>query len=195
MQWPDFDWKSVGNLVAGVAPTIAGALAGPFGPVASLAVTALIKAVGLGEDATPADLETALTSGKPELLLQLKQAEQDFQVKLKEADVDLERIYAGDRASARLRDVEFLKASRQNTRAQIMLICAGVSMVFMIAVLVVGPMLGLREDGLIVGAIITMLGNVSQWIAMAFNFEFGSTRGGQAKTDALVGLAATAKDT
>lgn len=105
MNWPEFDWAKIGNLVAGVAPTIAGALAGPFGPIASIAVTSLIKAVGLGDDATPEDLQSALLSGKPELLLQLRTAEQNFELELKRANIDLEKVYAADRDSARQREM------------------------------------------------------------------------------------------
>ncbi|TAN59644.1 hypothetical protein EPN18_10095 [bacterium] len=93
-----FDWKS---LVETVAPTLATALGGPLAGMATQAISAAV----LGKpDGTHDDLSAALESATPDTLLKLKQAEQDFAVKMKELDIDFERVSADDRKSARSRE-------------------------------------------------------------------------------------------
>ncbi len=179
MNWPDFDWKNIGNLVAGVAPTIAGALAGPFGPIASIAVSALIKAVGLGDDATPDDLQSALMSGKPELLLQLRAAEQQFQLDLKKADIDLERVYAGDRDSARRREI----AVKDRTPAVIStIVCMGFFGILGVMAFFVLPLE--NKD-----ALLLMIGFLGGSFTSVVSYYFGSSPGQQQRADALANLA------
>ncbi|HBR17275.1 MAG: hypothetical protein A3G39_01790 [Deltaproteobacteria bacterium RIFCSPLOWO2_12_FULL_43_16] len=96
---PNIDWKSI---VGSVAPTIATALGGPL---AGMAVNAISEAV-LGK---PNASETEVAEGiskanNPEMLLRLKEAEQAFAAKMKELDIDIEKIAAEDRASARQRE-------------------------------------------------------------------------------------------
>ncbi|MEW6670211.1 MAG: hypothetical protein AB1427_00825 [Thermodesulfobacteriota bacterium] len=94
----DFDWKKI---IKTVAPTLATALGGPL---AGMAVTTIATALGIdSSDPKQAESEIAkaVMSGNPEILLKLKQADQDFQVRLRELDIDLEKIYAEDRKSAR----------------------------------------------------------------------------------------------
>lgn len=92
------DWKGI---VGTVAPAIATALGGPL---AGLGVSALAGALGLGQDAGEEDLAQALAHPTPEQLLALKRAEMDFTARLKELDIDLERLAVADRSSARRRE-------------------------------------------------------------------------------------------
>jgi len=93
------DWKS---LVRNVAPTLATALGGPM---AGMALTVVSNAVLGKPDGTDSQINMAL-AGDPDLVLKLKTADLEFDVKMKELDIDLERINAEDRASARQRQVE-----------------------------------------------------------------------------------------
>lgn len=93
----DFDWKSV---VRTVAPGIATALGGPL---AGMAVKALGDAIGL-DAATEETIAAAIKGATPGDLLKVKQAEQEFQVKMRALDIDLVKIAAGDRDSARQRE-------------------------------------------------------------------------------------------
>ena len=93
------DWKS---LVRNVAPTLATALGGPM---AGMALTVVSNAVLGKPDGTDSQINMAL-AGDPNLVLKLKTADQEFDVQMKELDIDLERINAEDRASARQRQVE-----------------------------------------------------------------------------------------
>ena len=96
MAW---DWKGV---VGSVAPAIATALGGPF---AGMAVGALGKALGIGEDASETDVAAALRNPTQEQLLEIQKANLEFEQRMAELHVDLERIAAGDRDSARKREI------------------------------------------------------------------------------------------
>ena len=89
------DWKTV---VGAVAPVLATALGGPLAGVAAQAIS---NAVLGKHDGTPDEVAAAIASGGPDVLLKIKQADNDFALKLKELDIDLEKIAQGDRASAR----------------------------------------------------------------------------------------------
>ena len=82
-----------------IAPTAATLLGGPL---AGMAVDAIGKAVGLS-DATKDQVKEALTSGtiNAEQMAAIKQAEAELVLKVKQLDIDMEKIHAGDRASAR----------------------------------------------------------------------------------------------
>lgn len=98
----DFLKDALGVLGA-VAPKIATALGGPL---AGMAVQAVGAALGLSDDASKDDVLAAVAKATPEQLLALKKADQDFAVRMRELDIDLERIAAGDRDSARRRESE-----------------------------------------------------------------------------------------
>lgn len=87
------DFKSLGKTLLGtVAPTVAGALAGPG---AASAITGIEKIFGLdASKATQQEVETAISNATPEQQLQLKQLEWNFQLEKLKAE------YA-DTASAR----------------------------------------------------------------------------------------------
>lgn len=91
------------NIVRTVAPALATAIGGPLGGIAYRAISAVLT----GSEDTPEDqLIQAAQSATPEQLLALKKAEHDFAQKMKELDIDLERIASGDRDSARNREIK-----------------------------------------------------------------------------------------
>lgn len=95
--------KDITSIVATVAPTLATALGGPL---AGVATKAIAKAI-LGRDvASDDEVAQAIAGATPETLLALKKAEADFAVQMETLQVDLERIHAGDRDSARKREIE-----------------------------------------------------------------------------------------
>ncbi len=95
----NFDWKAV---VRTVAPTLASA----FGtPLAGMAASAILNAILPADAPKPVDadayLAQTLATATPEMLLQIKTAEQKFTVDLKTLGVDIERLGNEDRANAR----------------------------------------------------------------------------------------------
>ena len=94
-----FDWKGT---VATVAPTIATALGGPL---VGLATKALISVFGLGDGASDDEIAKAIQGATPEQLLALKKEEQAFVVRMRELDIEVDKLQADDRKSARDRAV------------------------------------------------------------------------------------------
>jgi hypothetical protein len=93
--------KSWLDIVATVAPSIATALGGPL---AGMAVGQLGKALGL-DDSSEESVSNAIISASPDDLLKMKEADLDFQKAMKAADIELVRISADDRNSARQRQI------------------------------------------------------------------------------------------
>lgn len=94
------NWKEI---VSTVAPGIATALGGPL---AGVAVRGIAGALLGDEDASEDAVAQAVLAASPEDLRKLKQAELTFAAKMKELEIDLERLHAGDRASARDRQIK-----------------------------------------------------------------------------------------
>jgi len=90
--------KTFGPLLGSVAPTIATALGGP---VAGIAVKALSGALFGHQDGTEDDIMSALANPNGDQLAALKKIDADFKTQMKSLDIDLERIAASDRDSAR----------------------------------------------------------------------------------------------
>ena len=88
--------KSVKGILGAVAPTIGTALGGPMGGMAAKMV-----AEALGVDNDPKKIEKAIQAATPEQLAELKQIDADFNVKMKELDVDLFALETADIQSAR----------------------------------------------------------------------------------------------
>ena len=87
-----------GKLVENVAPTIATAM---LGPVAGMAVKALSTALLGHGDGSEDDITNALANATPDQITALKKIDADFKVQMKKLDIDLVKIAADDRASAR----------------------------------------------------------------------------------------------
>lgn len=167
---------SLKQLVATVAPTLATLIGGPM---AGMAVKAIADAAGC--DNTPDAVTAALTGATPELLAKVKQADQDFISKMKSLDVDLTKIAADDRDSAR-------KAS-----------VAGGTLwpLFWLSILLVTVTLGAEIyvllDGypkavpeVVVGRILGLCDSVTM---IVLSFWYGTTKGSQAKDDTIKALA------
>ena len=84
------------NLIGAVAPTIGTALGGPMGSMAANMVADV-----LGCDPDPKKIEKAVQAATPEQLAEIKKIDADFEVKMKELDVDLYALETADIQDAR----------------------------------------------------------------------------------------------
>lgn len=103
----DFDWRGLAGKITSLAPTLGAALAPATGGgsvIVGAAIGALGKALGLPDGASPQQVDAALASATPDQLLAIKKADQDFQIQMRKLDVDLTKIAAEDRDSARKRE-------------------------------------------------------------------------------------------
>ena len=167
------DWKSI---VGAVAPTIGTALGGPLGGMAAQALT---SALGIKPDAKEVDIARAMASATPDQLLAIKKAEIEFQARMRELDIDLERIASEDRASARQREVQ---TRDWMPRILALLIVAG----FLATVLGVlsGHVEGLK-DPIMSTTVGTVIGFVSAKAEQVIAYYFGSSAGSRAKDNII----------
>lgn len=166
------------KIVGAVAPTLATAIGGPLGGMAMQVVSSVL---GLPTDSSEKDVEKALKQATPEQLLALKQADNDFAVRMKELDIDLERIAASDRDSARRREAQ---VRDWMPRVLAFVVVAG----FMATVFLVllGYVEGMK-DPLMATTVGTLIGFVSAKCEQVVAYYFGSSSSSQQKTQMLAG--------
>lgn len=172
-----FDWKS---LVKSVAPVLGTALGGPFGGMATKAISGAL--FGDEDPATGNKLITKISDAlqqDSEALVKLKAADQAFDTRMKELDIDIMEIDAKDRANART------MAQQTGLKPQIILATVYVIAfggvlfaVFSGAVDLVGPQLNMAN---------ILIGILSAGLVQIMNFFFGSSAGSKAKTDQMMG--------
>jgi hypothetical protein len=164
--------KTFGPLLGQVAPTIATALGGPL---AGMAVKTLSNVL-LGHDGgTAEDVASAMQSATPEQLADIKKIDADFKVRMRELDIDLERISSGDRDSARKMQMQ--------TNDWIPRILALLITVGFFGILVWMLIKGMPATG--TEALLMMLGALGTAWTGVVNFYYGSSAGSKAKTDAM----------
>ena len=151
-----------GKLIENVAPTIATALGGP---VAGMAVKALSTALLGHSDGSENDINAALQAATPEQILAIRKADNDFRIQLKQLDIDLAKIAADDRASARN-----LAAATQSYTPSILsyvtVVCWAVIQYYLFTHVIDGSM---RE------LIARVLGTLDGALMLVLSFWFGSS--------------------
>ena len=184
-----FDWK---GLVASVAPWIGTALGGPL---AGSATEAVCTAMGIEKDANEDTVSDALRGITPEQVVALRKADQDYQVRLRQAQYehieDLEKlndahaeVMAGidetDRESARGRE------EKTGDHWTPRLLAAVIVFGFLGCVYAVlsGSVAGLKDPS-VAGLFGTLVGYVSSKTDLVYAYFFGSSAGSDAKTQLL----------
>ena len=171
------------KLLATVAPWIATAVGGPLG---GMAVEAAANALGLTDKTTDA-IKTALGGATPEQMLALKQADQEFAMKMQALGfkqiTDLEMLAAGDRKDARAMQV----SKPSNVPAALSgLVTAGYF----------GILFGIMRGWLSINdsqALLLMLGSLTTAWGAVMAYWFGTTRDSGRKTELLAQAPAAEK--
>jgi len=157
-----------------IAPTVATVLGGPL---AGLAVEAIGTALGLS-DATKEKVEDILKGPMSgDQLAAIKQAEMALVAKMKELDIKLEEVHSGDRRSAR------------EMQAQVKSHIPGL-LAILITVGFFGILLGMLSGSLKASgnseALLIMLGALGAAWGSVVNFYYGSSKGSEDKTHAML---------
>tara|TARA_R100001591_G_scaffold21047_1_gene30006 strand:+ start:139 stop:618 length:480 start_codon:yes stop_codon:yes gene_type:complete len=84
------------NLVGTVAPTLGQAIGGPMG---GMAANMIADVLGCKNDSK--SIQQAMDNATPEQMLELKKAEADFEIKMKELEVDVFKLETEDIQDAR----------------------------------------------------------------------------------------------
>lgn len=167
----DFDWKGLLKTVAPTAATLIG------GPLAGMAVEAIAGAIGEPE-ATKEQIIEKLQAGTltAEQMAALKTAEANLKIKLRELDIDLEKIHAGDRASARDMATKTGDVWTPRVLAFVVLITWGVVQHHLLTAVVDSTM---RE------LVARLLGTLDAALMAVLYYYYGSSAGSAAKNEAL----------
>lgn len=165
------NWKAV---VKSLAPTIGAALGGP---VAGTAVKYLAGALLGDENATEQDIADTILSASPDQLLQLRSLENEFQVKMRQLDIDVFALEVDDRKSAREMGV------KTSLRPQMILSALFITGYFTLTwALFSGEVQmtqALEQTGVL------LLGVITAAIPQILQFWFGSSQGSKQKTEAM----------
>jgi hypothetical protein len=167
---------AIAGLAAEFLPGLVKHLAGDkAGEVAEKIGSAVTKMTGKDDP----DEASAILRANPDLVIALRRDMAAF-------EVELEKAYLADRQDARARDVAIHAMGRRNWRADIMLVCATASLVYIIYAIngSIGKISGevLAIFNMAIGALLKMIGD-------AFAFEFGSSRSSKDKDAAIIDLA------
>jgi hypothetical protein len=165
------DWK---GLVKGVAPTLATALGGPF---AGMAVKVLGEKLLGNTHATEDEVAEAVISSHPDKLLELRQIDNDFKLKMKAAGIDLEKVHQADRASARQ------MAAATSIGPQI-----GITVLFLTGYfgLITCLLLGIAKvPSDMRDVFLTLIGVLTAGVPQCLNFWLGSSSSSQRKDTAI----------
>ena len=156
--------KAAKELIATVAPTVASAFGGPL---AGVAVRKLLPILGLSDDASENEVNTAIQNATPEQLIALKKLDQEFKVQMKQLDIDLAKITTSDKDSARKREIE---TKDYTPRIRAYIICGlYVGVQYFLFTHVVDP--SMRE------MIMRALGTLDAILGLVFSYYFGSSIG------------------
>jgi hypothetical protein len=164
--------KNFGPLLGQLAPSIATALGGPL---AGVAVKTLSNALFGHENGTEEQISEAMASATPDQLAAIKKIDADFKVQMKSLDIDLERIAAGDRDSARKMQSE--------TKDWVPKVLAIVITLGFFGILIWMLLNGMPKTG--TEALLMMLGALGTAWTGVVNFYYGSSAGSKAKNDIL----------
>lgn len=160
--------STVGGLIKQVAPTIATALGGPL---AGLATKTLSEALLGNSDGSPDEIAAALGNATPDQLAKLREIDANFKVTMKKLDIDLAQIDAGDRDSARKREIQTLDKTP--------MILAGVVCFGFFGTLIGLMLYGLPQKGQ--DALLIMLGALGSAFTAIVSYYFGSSSGSRQK--------------
>lgn len=154
-----------------VAPTVALAVGGPFGPLASAAISAALG-TPKGDDKAA---EAALLTATPDQLLALTKENDAFQTQMKTLGIEEEKLVYDDIANARAREIA-VKDSTPKYMAY--LITVGFFAVLGYLIVEGKPTVG--GDVMLV-----MVGSLGTAWTGIVAYYFGSSAGSAAKTDAI----------
>lgn len=173
------------DMVRDVAPAIGTLLAGA-GPVGVAAGIALNAALGLPHDATEDMQVKAIQNATPEQILALKQADNDFSLKMRAADSADLATDAADRASARARDTASGSDVFNHVVMGFLSSFALVLLMFIIYLVATVPLQEAAKDIMLI-----LVGTITGLVTQVYNYYFGSSTGSKQKTDSLSAVIAS----
>ena len=162
-----FDWKKT---LGAVAPGLANIIGGPL---AGMATTAICEGLGLNPGAPETEIEKALQNMTPEQAVKLKEIESTLASKMKELDVDIYKIDAADRDSAR--NMRIATGDRTTTILAVIVVVGWICIQFIL----------FTADSVLPNETILLrtMGTLDAALMVVLYFFFGSSSGSKKKTE------------
>lgn len=162
-----FDWKA---MVGNVAPVLGTALGGPFGGMAG-------KFIADALGTTLQELPDVILNATPDQMMKIKNADQEFKMRMRELDISEEQLNQKDRDSAR----ELAKSTALTPQVII-------SSIFIIGFVIVlysvfsgkASLTDMQQQMANI-----LIGILSAGIVQVMNFWFGSSAGSKEKTNLM----------
>lgn len=168
--------KAVGNYAPGISAILAATGVGAPVAAAVAAVGALAKSFGLPEDSSAETIATQImnTADMTEIRLKFIQAENDFQLKQRDQELEIYRVQLADIQNARKRDID----AKDNVNRIL-----AYAIVAAFIVVVGGTLFGFgKVESVLAG---TLVGYLSAKCEQVLAYYFGSSKGSDKKTDLL----------
>ena len=164
-------WDNVKTAISTIAPTIASA----FGtPIAGAAVSALCSAIFGKSNAKPEEILKAL--GNPDALINLRQAELDFEEKMAKIGLDSQKLEQMNVDSARNREIQLAQVGKRDWTTSILAYLIIVGFFGMLAAI---WYIQISESMKPIADI--MIGALGAQFAAVCNYYFGSSSGSKQK--------------
>lgn len=169
------------KILATVAPWLGAAATGGVPALVGMAAATIGKAIGSDVKPTSDAIAQAISGATPEQMLAIKQADNEFALKMQELGFNnvqhLEQIAADDRASAR----EMHKAMKDwQTPILTYMVCAAFFyVVFLILTRAIDVPDNMRD------VVMMLLGQLAAAFSQVLNFRFGTSAGSKEKTQLL----------
>jgi len=157
------------QIISSVAPFLGTMIGGPIG---GAAMSALSRALLGKEGGTEEDIQKALSVASPDVLIKLKRIEADLKIEIEKTALESQRIHAGDRDSARKREI----ATRDWMPAILSFVVTGGFFGVLFS------MMFYRVQPEMVNVVTLLLGALTTaWIGV-IQYYFGSSQGSKMKT-------------
>lgn len=173
-----FDWK---KLVGTVAPTLATALGGPL---AGVAVKTIATQLLGDEKATEQEVAEAMAGADPQTLIRLREIDAEFKKTMTDAGIQLEKIAADDRASARQREA----TTHDSWTPRVLAAVIVMGFLWCVYAVLSGYITDLK-DPMIATLVGTMIGYTSAKADQVVSYYFGSSASSKAKDETLSTIA------
>lgn len=173
------DWRKV---LGTVAPWIGAAATGGVPALVGMAAAQISTAFGAEVKASVDGIAQAVTGASPEQMLALKEADQDFQIKMQQLNFQnlqaLESFAVADRDSAR--KLQIATGSTVPAILAVAILLLFGSVMWMVLTRQVPDQGNMRD------AILMMLGGLSAAMTQVLNFYLGSSAASERKNELLV---------